>query len=84
MDPSKVTLADALKYLSLPRILGKDPAAGQEITASIGRFGPYIVRDGDFRSLKGIDSPYDITLERALELLAIAKKPRGFAKKKTI
>ena len=82
MDPSKVTVAEALKYLSLPRILGTDPATGKDITASIGRFGPYIVRDGDFRSLKGADSPYDITLERALELLAIAKKPRGFAKKK--
>jgi DNA topoisomerase-1 len=82
IDPSKVTVADALKYLSLPRILGVDPATGKEVSASIGRFGPYIVRDGDFRSLKGLDSPYDITLERALELLAIAKKPRGFAKKK--
>ncbi len=84
MDPSKVTIADALKYLSLPRILGTDPATGKNITASIGRFGPYIVRDGEFRSLKGLDSPYDITLERALELLAIAKKPRGFAKKKKV
>jgi DNA topoisomerase-1 len=81
MDPSKVTVAEALKYLSLPRLLGIDPATGKDITASIGRFGPYIVRDGDFRSLKGIDNPYDIALERALELLAIAKKPRGFAKK---
>jgi DNA topoisomerase-1 len=82
MDPSKVTVADALKYLSLPRVLGIDPATGKNVTTSIGRFGPYVVRDGDFRSLKGADSPYDITLERALELLAIAKKPRGFAKKK--
>jgi DNA topoisomerase-1 len=82
MDPSKVTVAEALKYLSLPRVVGTDPATGKDITASIGRFGPYIVRDGDFRSLKGIDSPYDIDLERALELLAIAKKPRGFVKKK--
>jgi DNA topoisomerase-1 len=84
MDPSKVTLADALKYLSLPRVLGTDPSTNKQITASIGRFGPYIVRDGDFRSLKGLDSPYDVTLERALELLAIAKKPRGFAKKKKL
>jgi len=82
MDPSKVTVAEALKYLSLPRVVGTDPVTSKDITASIGRFGPYIVRDGDFRSIKGTDSPYDITLERALELLAIAKKPRGFVKKK--
>ena len=84
MDPSKVTVAEALRYLSLPRVVGIDPATGKVITASIGRFGPYIVRDGDFRSLKGIDNPYDITLPRAIELLAIAKKPRGFAKKKKV
>jgi DNA topoisomerase-1 len=81
IDPSKITVADALRYLSLPRSLGIDPATGKEIKASIGRFGPYIVRDGDFRSLKGTDNPYDITLSRAIELLAIAKKPRGFVKK---
>jgi len=82
MDPSKVTVADALKYLSLPRILGNDPATGKEIKVSIGRFGPYIVRDGDFRSIKAPENPYDITLEKSLEILAQEKKQRGFAKKK--
>jgi DNA topoisomerase-1 len=82
MDPSKVTVADALKYFSLPRILGTDPATDKEITASIGRFGPYIVRDGDFRSIKLPENAYDITLEKALELLAQPKKQRGFARKK--
>jgi DNA topoisomerase-1 len=82
MDPSKVTVADALKYLSLPRVLGIDPATGKEISASIGRFGPYIVRDGDFRSIKTPENAYDITLEKALEHLAQPKKQRGFAQKK--
>jgi len=82
MDPSKVTVADALKYLSLPRKLGIDPKTGKEVTASIGRFGPYVVSDGNFRSIKVPDDVYEITLERALELLAIEKKPRGFARKK--
>ena len=81
-DPTTVTVADALVYLSLPRVLGTDPATGKEITASIGRFGPYIVRDGDFRSLKGADDPYTITLARALEILAIPKAKRGFPRKK--
>jgi DNA topoisomerase-1 len=77
-----VTVAEALKYLSLPRILGIDLATGKDITASIGRFGPYVVRDGDFRSIKLPENAYDITLEKALELLAQEKKQRGFARKK--
>lgn len=83
-DLSTVTVEDALMYLSLPRELGKHPDSGSTITTSIGRFGPYIVCNGDFRSLKGDDSPYTITLARALELLAQPKKVgRGrFAKKK--
>jgi DNA topoisomerase-1 len=84
MDPSKVTVADALKYLSVPRTLGIDPKTNKDIVANNGRFGPYVVSDGNFRSIKLPDDVYEITLERALELLAIPKKPgRGrFAKKK--
>ncbi|MGC9605607.1 MAG: type I DNA topoisomerase [Minisyncoccia bacterium] len=82
MDPAKITVADALKYLSLPRALGTDPATGLVVTASVGRFGPYIVRDSDFRSLKAPDDVYAITLERALELLAQPKAKRGFRSKK--
>ncbi len=84
MDPSKVTIADALKYLSVPRTLGNDPKTEKEVVANNGRFGPYVVSDGNFRSIKAPDNVYEITLERALELLATPKKPgRGrFAKKK--
>ena len=82
MDPSTITVADALKFLSVPRTLGKDPKNGFDVIASNGRFGPYVVSNGNFRSIKIPDNVYDITLERALELLAIEKKPRGFAKKK--
>jgi len=81
MDPSKVTVAEALVYLSLPRKLGASPVNGKTVTASIGRFGPYVVCDGDFRSLKAPDDPYTITLERALERLAEPKAKRGFQKK---
>ncbi|MEK7609797.1 MAG: type I DNA topoisomerase [Patescibacteria group bacterium] len=84
MNPSKVTVADALKYLSLPRALGINPKTGKEVTASAGRFGPYVVCDGDYRSIKAPNNVYEITLERALELLAIEKKPRGFVKKKEV
>ncbi|MEI6479006.1 MAG: topoisomerase C-terminal repeat-containing protein, partial [bacterium] len=78
MDISKVTVADAVKYLSLPRVLGVFPATGKNITANIGRFGPYIVQDSDFRSLKikDGDNPYDITLERAIDILSKPKPER--------
>ncbi len=82
-DPSTVTVADALTYLTLPRVLGSNPETGQKITASIGRFGPYVVCDGDFRSVKK-DDIYTITLERALEILREPKKARGFARKKKV
>lgn len=79
VDLSKVTLEDALKYLSLPRILGTYPATGKNITANIGRFGPYIVHDKDFRSIKAKegDDPYTITLERAIDIL---NKPKVLRK----
>lgn len=80
-DPSKVTVTEALKYLSVPRVLGKDPKTGLDITASIGRFGPFIVLDKDFRSIKAPDDVYTITLPRALEMLAVPKQKRGFKKK---
>jgi len=76
IDPQSINLERALKLLSLPRALGAHPSTGKEITASRGRFGPYIVHDGDFRSLKAPDNPYDITLDRALEILKEPKKTR--------
>ena len=75
--PDEVTVADAVRYLSLPRILGTHPETGDDITASIGRFGPFIVHEKDFRSLKAPDNPYDITLPCALEILKEEKKTRG-------
>jgi len=79
-DPASVTLEDALVYLSLPRVVGKHPDTGEDITASIGRFGPFIVHQKDFRSLK-TDDVYTIELPRALEIFKEEKKKRGFSKK---
>jgi DNA topoisomerase-1 len=71
-----VTLADALKWLSLPRELGNHPSTGKAVFASTGRFGPYVGSDGEFRSLKAtIGDPYTITLDAALALLATPKQP---------
>lgn len=74
-DLSSVTLADALHFLSLPRDLGNHPGTGKPVIANVGRFGPYIGHDGEFRSLKGADEPYTVTLDRAIEILAEPKRP---------
>jgi DNA topoisomerase I len=74
---SEVTIEDATRYLMLPRELGVHPDTNEPIVANTGRFGPYIAYLGDFRSLKGADSPYDITLKRALEILSEPKKTRA-------
>lgn len=71
-----VTLDEAVKYLLLPRELGIYEKTGEPIQANTGRFGPYIVHAGDYRSLKGDDNPYDITLERALAILKEPKQGR--------
>jgi DNA topoisomerase I len=71
-----VTLEDAVQYLRLPRELGSHPDTQEPIIANTGRFGPYIVHAGDFRSLKGEDNPYEITFERALTILKEPKQGR--------
>ncbi len=78
-DLASVTLADAVRYLSLPRELGMHPSTGKPVFASTGRFGPYVGSDGEFRSLKAnVGEPYTITLDTALDLLAQEKKlPKG-------
>lgn len=73
-DIASVTLADAVRYLSLPRELGNHPSTGKPVMASTGRFGPYVGSDGEFRSLKNGD-PYTITLDEAIALLAEPKRP---------
>ncbi|HXG88072.1 MAG TPA: type I DNA topoisomerase [Vicinamibacterales bacterium] len=68
-----LTLEQALRLLSLPRDLGAADD-GEVIVANIGRFGPYIKKGTDFRSLAPEDDVYTVTLERAKELLAQEKK----------
>lgn len=80
-DITAVSVEDATKYLSLPRVLGVHPVSGKEILANNGRFGPYVMHDGDFRSIKAPDNVYEIGLDRALAIIAEPKKPRGFKKK---
>ncbi|MBN2328511.1 MAG: type I DNA topoisomerase [Candidatus Omnitrophica bacterium] len=71
-----ITLETAVRLLSLPRELGVHPDNGEMITASIGRFGPYVKCGNDFRSLGKDDDVYTVELARALELLAQPKRSR--------
>ncbi|MEV0553757.1 type I DNA topoisomerase [Streptomyces sp. NPDC050597] len=77
MSLDTVTLADALKLMSLPRVVGKD-AEGVEITAQNGRYGPYLKKGTDSRSLQAEDQLFTITLDEALSIYAQPKQ-RGRA-----
>lgn len=77
MSLDTVTLDDALKLMSLPRIVGAD-AEGVEITAQNGRYGPYLKKGTDSRSLQTEDQLFTITLEEALAIYAQPKQ-RGRA-----
>ncbi|MEU6149862.1 type I DNA topoisomerase [Actinosynnema sp. NPDC047251] len=78
MSLDAVTLDDALKLLSLPRVVGKDPETGAEITAQNGRYGPYLKKGTDSRSLTSEDQLFTVTLDEALKIYAEPKK-RGRA-----
>jgi DNA topoisomerase-1 len=73
MPIDQADLASALKLLSLPRDLGLHPESNKKVIVNIGRFGPYIGHDGKFKSIPRSDSIFDVTLDRAVELLAQAK-----------
>jgi DNA topoisomerase-1 len=71
-SPDTLTLDDALRVLALPRLLGKDPE-GVEVYASPGRYGPYVKRGDDTRSLTDEEQIFTVSLDEALALLAAPK-----------
>ncbi|MDB5317604.1 MAG: topoisomerase [Rhodospirillales bacterium] len=73
MNPETVTLEGALGLLSLPRPIGLDPETGEEITAGLGRFGPYVKCGTIFKSLDKDDDVLTIGINRAVMLLADAR-----------
>ncbi|WP_413288630.1 type I DNA topoisomerase [Bdellovibrio sp. HCB337] len=79
MQPEDVNLEIALELLSLPKTLGTHPGTGKDIKAGLGRFGPFVVCDGDYRSIPKGETIFAMTLERALEMLSTPKKGRGRA-----
>jgi DNA topoisomerase I len=76
MDSATVTLDEALALLSLPRVVGLD-TDGTEITAQNGRYGPYLKKDTDSRSLATEEQMFTVTLEQAQAIFAQPKERRG-------
>lgn len=72
-EPKTATVTDAIQALSLPRELGVHPESKKPILANNGRFGPYVMCDGNFRSLKKEDDVFTVDLKRAIELLSEEK-----------
>ncbi len=84
MAPEDVDLALAQRLLSLPRKLGEHPETGKQVSASVGRFGPYVLYDGTYASIKEPDQVLEIELPRALELIEEKKAKGGRSAKKVI
>ncbi|AZS48166.1 type I DNA topoisomerase [Microbacterium oxydans] len=77
MSVDEIDLDTALRLLSLPRVVGVDPESGDEITAQNGRFGPYLKKGADSRSLESESQIFDVTLDQALEIYAQPKYGAG-------
>jgi len=78
MSVATVSLEEAIKLLSLPRVLGTDPESGAEITAQNGKYGPYLKRGTDSRSLTSEEQIFELSLEEAIE---IYKQPKYGARR---
>jgi len=71
-SPDSLTLDDALRLLSLPRVVGTAPD-GEEVLAASGRYGPYVKKGDEFRSLESEEQLFTVTLDEALALFAAPK-----------
>ncbi|WP_422478082.1 type I DNA topoisomerase [Pleomorphochaeta sp. DL1XJH-081] len=76
-DAAEMTCDEILKYLSLPRELGKHPESKKPVIAHLGPYGPYVGCDKVFRSLSTQEEIFSVTLEEALALLAAPKPAKG-------
>jgi DNA topoisomerase-1 len=76
MTESTITLDEALKLLSLPRVVGLHPDDNEPITTNFGRFGPYVKHNDEFRSLESEDDVFTITFDAALALIRAPKVSR--------
>ncbi len=69
-DPAEMTLAQALRLLSLPREVGMHPEDGKPITAGLGRYGPFVQHDGKYANLPDFEELFSVGINRAVDLLA--------------
>jgi DNA topoisomerase-1 len=74
MNLDTITLEDAVRLLSLPRVVGTDPNDGLEITSQNGRYGPYLKKGSDSRSLETEEQMFTVTLDQALAIYAQPKQ----------
>lgn len=79
VEPSAVDFKMALEILSMPKTLGVHPVTQKEVKVGIGRFGPFVLHDGDYRSLPKTETVFTMDITKALDLLALPKKGRGKA-----
>ncbi len=77
VTPETLTREIAEQLIRLPRRVGEDPESGEEVMTGIGRYGPYVKRGDEFRSLGSWREAVEIALPAALEVLAQPKPPRG-------
>jgi DNA topoisomerase I len=77
MDPATLTFEQALELLRIPRTVGTDPETGEDVVAHNGRFGPYLKRGTDTRSLTSEEQLLTVTLDEASALFAQPKQRRG-------
>jgi DNA topoisomerase-1 len=80
MAVDTVTLDEALQLLSMPRVVGIDPGSGEEILSLNGRYGPYLKKGSDTRSLETEEQIFTVTVDEALKLFAEPKRRRGQAR----
>ena len=83
-DEGSITLERALALLSLPRLVGRDAESGEDIVANFGRFGPYIKRGSEFRSLASDAHVFEVDLDAAIELFRQEKPSRRSAGRKLL
>ena len=83
-DPAALTVDRAVELLSLPRHVGRDPESGEEIVANFGRYGPYVKRADDFRSLSSDAEVFSVSLDEALELFRQEKPSRRGGSRRVI
>lgn len=79
LEPTSVDFKMALEILALPKTLGVHPDTQKDVKVGVGRFGPFVLHDGDYRSIPKTETVFTMDLKKSLELLAQPKKGRGKA-----